>query len=173
MELNPALFMLPQDEMDRYGIHNLIYGSLTTRGVQQMIHTIQQMQMQSNIEGLDLGCGDGELIYHLQEGLKGSQWYGVELSASRVEKQRRPVMIWEGDMLEENLREYNVLHADNLCLEDAVAEALEAKIVREFRGLYITYRTPSYVPFLQQARRLLTQRTETTWGIHPIHYYRL
>ena len=169
MELNPSLFVLPQDEIDKHGFQNLIYGSLTTRGVQQLIQMIQQHA--DTIEGIDLGCGDGELIYHLQQ--DGSRWSGVEICGSRVEKQTRPVTIWEGDMLEENLREYNVIHADNLCLDDAVAEALEAKLVREFQGLYISYRTPTHIPFLQKARWVASQPLETTWGYHTVHYYKL
>ena len=138
-----------------------------------MTHTIQRYLHAECIEGMDLGCGDGELIYHLQESLQGSRWSGVEICGSRVEKQTRPVTIWEGDMLKENLREYNVLHADNLCLEDDVAEALEAKLIREFQGLYISYRTPSYFPFLQKAKWLTSKPTETTWGYHTVHYYKL
>jgi hypothetical protein len=74
-------------------------------------------------------------------------------------------------MLNENFRIYNVLHADNLCLDDNIAEKLEAKIVNEFKGIYITYRKPEYNKFLKKAIFLDTVLTETTWTIHPIHYY--
>jgi len=58
----------------------------------------------------------------------------------------------QGDMLEENFRPYNVLHADNFYLEDNVTDKLEEKkIVREFNGLYISYRTPQNMGFLQKA----------------------
>ena len=93
MELNPALFVLPQEE-ERHGISNLIYGSLTTRGLHTMVKTIMHYFPNPDIiEGMDLGCGDGELLYHLQTLLPGSRWEGVEIAASRVEKQRRPVLI--------------------------------------------------------------------------------
>jgi hypothetical protein len=172
MELNPALFVLPQEE-ERHGISNLTYGSLTTRGLHTMVKTVKHYFPNPDvIEGMDLGCGDGELLYHLQELLPGSRWEGVEIAASRVEKQRRPVTIWEGNMLDENYRNYNLLHADNLCLDDDVAEALEAKILREFRGVYISYRTPSLF-FLHKAVYLGSEPTETTWTTHKIHYYSL
>lgn len=173
MQLNPALFELAPGE-EQYGLNNLIYGSLTTRGMHAMVKVIQKiLPNTANIEALDLGCGDGELIYHLAQYLPGSHWYGVELCASRVARQTRPVFIWTGDMLEENLRPYNLLHADNLCLEDAIAERLETKIVQEFQGLYITYRTPTTLSFLRKAHFLKTIATETTWTTHPIHYYLL
>ncbi len=170
--MNPALFVLPYDE-ERHGISNLTYGSLTTRGVHQMVRTLlRHIPDPETIVGIDLGCGDGELLYHLQTLLPGSIWEGVELAASRVAKQRRPVTIWEGNMLEENFRNYNVLHADNLCLDEPVAEALEAKILREFRGLYISYRTPSLL-FMQRVLYVGSEWTETTWATHNIHYYKV
>jgi|LauGreDrversion4_2_1035121.scaffolds.fasta_scaffold160956_2 hypothetical protein len=171
MELNPELFQVSNTE-ERHGHENLTYGSLTTKGMLTMVHTIRQIVPNtSSIEGMDLGCGDGELLFHLQEHLEGSNWYGVELCGSRVEKQRRPVFIWEGDMLEEPLHSYTILHADNLCLEEAIADRLEHKIACEFTGLYITYRTPENLLFLQKAIYLTTIPTETTWYLHPIKYY--
>jgi hypothetical protein len=98
-------------------------------------------------------------------------WEGVEISEHRVNLQTRDVCIWQGDFLKESFRPYNVLHADNLCLEDYVAEELELKIAREFSGLYITYRTPASIEFLKVARHLMTVLTETTWTLHPIQYW--
>jgi hypothetical protein len=103
--------------------------------------------------------------------LENSKWEGVEISDHRVSNQVRAVSIWQGDMLDENFRIYNVLHADNLCLDDSIAEKLENKIINEFKGIYITYRKPEYSKFLQKAIYLETVLTETTWTPHPIHYY--
>jgi hypothetical protein len=121
--------------------------------------------------GLDLGCGDGELIYHLESSLENSRWEGVEISEHRVSMQTKDVCIWQGDMLEENYKPYNILHADNLCLDDVTADKLEQKIANEFKGLYITYRYPENLQFLKLARYLSTVKTETTWTSHPIHYF--
>jgi len=129
--------------------------------------------MTEPIYGLDLGCGDGELIFHLSRAIPDSQWEGVEISGHRVSAQQRDVCIWEGDMLEENLRSYNVLHADNLCLEDSIAERLELKIIREFRGIYISYRKAESIEFLKLSTHLGTIVTETTWTNHPIHFYKI
>jgi hypothetical protein len=172
--LNPLLFILPDSEIHEVGLQNLTYGSLTRRGVATMAKTLGEVFPldKGEIFGLDLGCGDGELIYHLKE-IPGSVWEGVEISEHRVSAQTRDVSIWQGDMLQENFRHYNVLHADNLCLEDSVAAALEEKIVREFSGIYISYRKPESVNFLKAAIYLKTVPTETTWTTHGIHYYLL
>ena len=171
MILNSKLFILPSNEIKTIGLCNLTYGSLTNKGIKTMVNTLNKYI--DNIYGLDLGCGDGELIYHLENLLPNSKWEGVEISEYRVLHQSRDVCIWQGDMLNENFRIYNVLHADNLCLDDNIAEKLEEKIVNEFKGIYITYRKPEYNKFLKKAIFLDTVLTETTCTIHPIHYYLL
>jgi len=168
------LFYLPQAEITAYGEQALTYGSLTPKGIKTMVATINRLlnRNTNEISAFDLGCGDGELLFHLQAQL-GGQWEGVEISEHRVSLQSRDVCIWQGDFLTEDLRPYNLLHADNLCLEDSVAEALEQKIAREFSGLYISYRTPQAFSFLKRARLLETVATETTWTTHPIQYWQV
>lgn len=161
------LFVLPHDEIAKYGQTALTYGSLTKKGIKSMIDTIKDFV--PVVYGFDLGCGDGELIWHLNA--QDAHWEGVEISDHRVNLQTRDVVIWQGDFLKESFRPYNVLHADNLCLEDSVAANLEIKIAREFKGLYITYRTPEAMEFLKTARHLRTVLTETTWTVHPIQYW--
>jgi hypothetical protein len=102
-----------------------------------------------------------------------SKWEGVEISEHRVSIQTKDVCIWQGDMLEENFKPYNVLHADNLCLDEITADKLEKKIVDEFSGLYITYRYPQNLTFLKRSIFLKTVATETTWTTHPIHYFQV
>jgi hypothetical protein len=170
MILNPKLFVLPQNEIKSTGIINLIYGSLTNKGLFTMCKTIEKY-IKHNIYGLDLGCGDGELIYNLQKNIPDSIWEGVEISEHRVSLQTRDVNIWQGDMLDENFRIYNILHADNLCLDEIISDKLEEKIANEFNGIYITYRTPKNIKFLEKTVFLDTVLTETTWTNHPIHYY--
>jgi len=172
MYLNPKLFILPPHEIRAQGSQNLTYGSLTQKGLNTMANTIRKYQ-KDPVAGFDLGCGDGELIFHLQNALPDSIWEGVEISEHRVQAQSRDVTIWQGDMLHENYRPYNVLHADNLCLEDDVADALEVKIAREFSGIYITYRTPENLAFIKTAQYLVSVPVETTWTTHLIHIYRL
>jgi len=170
MMLNSKLFFLPKDEINSIGSSNLTYGSLTNKGIKTTVNSINKY-MKNNIYGFDLGCGDGELIYHLENQLENSKWEGVEISEFRVSNQVRDVCIWQGDMLDENFRIYNVIHSDNLCLDDNIAEKLEKKLINEFKGLYITYRKPQYDKFLKKAIYLDTILTETTWTNHPIHYY--
>ena len=102
--INPVLFDLPREEIQQYGLENLIYGSLTARGLRTMIQTIQTLfkKEADEIYGLDLGCGDGELVYHLSKEV--GIWEGVEISEHRVSSQIRDVCIWQGDFLEENFR---------------------------------------------------------------------
>jgi tRNA G46 methylase TrmB len=169
--LNPRLFILPDSEIHDVGLQNLTYGSLTQRGISTLVKTLQEIFSSENLIGFDLGCGDGELIYHLAREIPSSVWEGVEISEHRISAQHRDVCIWQGDMLQENFRLYNVLHADNLCLEDSIAIALEEKIAREFTGIYISYRKPESILFLKKAIYLKTVPTETTWTVHPIHFY--
>jgi len=169
--LNPKLFELPQEEVRRYGLEALTYGSLTEKGLKTIIKHLELYEQQ--IEGFDLGCGDGELIYHLQQAMPGSRWEGVEISQHRIDQQKRDVMIWQGDMLKESYKPYNVLHADNLCLDDYTADLLEQKIANEFSGVYMTYRSPQNMTFLKKATFLETVITETTWTNHTIHFYLL
>jgi hypothetical protein len=170
--MDERLFILPQGEIAAYGQQALTYGSLTAKGVKTMVSTLKSLCVRGEIIALDLGCGDGELIWNLQTHL-GGHWEGVEISEHRVNLQTRDVCIWQGDFLKESLHPYNLLHADNLCLEDSVAEALEQKIAREFSGIYISYRTPEAFSFLKRARLLDTVPTETTWITHPIQYWSL
>jgi hypothetical protein len=170
MLLNPALFKLPYSEIKQYGEVSLTYGSLTTKGLNSLIKCIQKYTS-TNIYGFDLGCGDGELIYNLEQILPDSNWYGVEISEHRISLQTKSVNIWQGDMLLENFRPYNIIHADNLCLDDVTIDKLEEKIAREFTGLYITYKYPENIKFIKKSIFLETLLTETTWGMHEIHFF--
>ena len=157
MLLNKALFDLPPCEIKKFGRENLTYGSLTMRGMETFVKSVEKCVKGnvSDVYGFDLGCGDGEISEH------------------RVSMQTRDVCIWQGDMLADSYRQYNVLHADNLCLEDEVADALEEKIATEFKGFYFTYRYPQNVRFLRAAVYVDKVLTETTWTKHFIHVFRL
>ena len=170
MHMNPALFILPHSEIKEYGEVSLTYGSLTKKGLNTMIKCMKQYT-NTNIYGFDLGCGDGELIYNIEQLVPDSNWYGVEISEHRISLQTKPVNIWQGDMLLENFRPYNVLHADNLCLDSISLDKLEEKIEREFTGLYITYKYPENIKFLKKAIFLETLLTEATWGMHEIYFF--
>ena len=171
MFLNPKLFVLSHEELRTIGFENLTYGSLTDKGTADLATALRALMGPCDIQGLDLGCGDGELLYQLEQTLEGSVWHGVEISESRVDCQTRDVCIWQGDMLAENFRAYNVLHADNLCLDEATAERLEQKIAAEFQGIYISYRVPEFLGFLKRARLAASVSVEATWGLHTIYLY--
>ena len=90
MIINPELFILPSSEIKLYGQDNLIYGSLTKKGLNTIIKYIQKYN-NNNIYGFDLGCGDGELIYNLEKLLPESKWEGVEISQHRISLQKKDV----------------------------------------------------------------------------------
>jgi hypothetical protein len=172
MILNNELFNLPISEVKLYGKENLVYGTLTMKGIETMVSTIKKY-IQGTIYGFDIGCGDGELLYHLQTKLNDSVWEGVEISETRISMQTRNVNIWQGNMLYENFRPYNILHADNLCLHESIADELEEKIANEFSGLYITYRPPENIRLLQKSVYLDSVITEASWGKHTIQYFQV
>ena len=173
MYLNPKLFILPPSEIRLCGAVALTYGSLTPKGLTTLCHTLKKYITPHTVHGLDLGCGDGELIWHLKGMLPGSSWSGVEISNERVNLQTREVDIWQGDMLDESLHHYNVLHADNLCLSEDTAEALEEKIAHEFQGIFISYRKPVSLTFLKMSFKLASVEVETSWSTCVIHFYRV
>jgi hypothetical protein len=175
MYLSKKLFDLPLSEIKKYGQENLTYGSLTEKGLHQLKKYIEKYMkdISYNIYGFDLGCGDGELVYNLEKILSDSKWEGVEISEYRISLKMKDVCIWQGDMLLENFRPYNILHADNLCLDNITLEKLEEKIVREFTGLYITYKYPENIHFIKKSIFLETALIETTWIVHPIHFFKL
>jgi hypothetical protein len=116
---------------------------------------------------------DGELIYNFEQLLPESKWDGVEISNHRISLKIRDVNIWQGNMLDENFRQYNILHADNLCLDNSVIEKLEEKIQIEFSGIYISYRKPTLLKFLKKSILLEVVNIETTWINHPIYFYKI
>lgn len=170
MELNNNLFFLPLNEIKLYGDDNLVYGSLTTNGINSLVKLISKY-INSNIYGFDLGCGDGELIYHLGILLPGSVWEGVEISNHRINNQKRDVTIWQGDFLEENFRPYNILHIDNVCFSDYLNHKLEEKICNEFNGLIIIYKKITNENLLRKSLFLEHKMIEASWNNHTIYLY--
>ena len=137
------LYELPPDEVAAIGASNHIYGTLTPKGLQTTADAITEFFGDAEaIVGCDVGCGDGELIYHLSRLLAGSTWSGFEISAQRVSMccWHEHVSVWQGDCLKENYAYFNVLHVNDLMFEDDLAMQLEAKVAREFSGLLIAYK---------------------------------
>jgi len=172
MQIKKELFNLPLNEIKMYGKQNLIYGSLTKKGTVNLVKTINK-HIKQNIYGIDLGCGDGELIYQLGKLLPDSKWEGVEISQHRVNLIKHDVNIWQGDLLEENFRDYNVIHVDNLCFDDELSNKLEQKIINEFKGLLITYKDPINERFLAKSCFVELVPLEATWGIHNVIFYKI
>jgi hypothetical protein len=172
MLIKKELFNLPSSEIKLYGKQNLIYGSLTKKGIFNLSKLINK-HIKHDIYGIDLGCGDGELIYQLNKLLPNSKWEGVEISQHRVDLLKHDINIWQGDMLDENLRNYNLIHVDNLCFDDNLSNKLEQKIINEFNGLLITYKEPINEKFLSKVVFLESVTLEATWGICNVIFYKI
>jgi hypothetical protein len=170
--LNEKLFYPPYSEIKEYGQDNLIYGSLTQNGIESLVKYIEKY-IPGYIYGMDLGCGDGELLYHLQTLLPNSTWEGVEISEHRISMKVRDVCIWQGDMLLENYKPYTIIHADNLCLTPLILDKLEEKLSIEFSGLYISYVYPKNINLLRKIIFLDKIQLEATWGIHSVYLFRI
>jgi hypothetical protein len=152
------LYDLPPDEVAAIGESNHIYGTLTAKGLQTTADAIKQFFGEAEaIVGCDVGCGDGELIYHLSRLLTGSTWSGFEISAQRVDMccWHEHVNVWQGDCLKEHYGDFNVLHINDLMFDDDLAMQLEAKVAREFTGLLIAYRSIT-APALRCISQLLS-----------------
>ena len=174
MHLNGKLFELPKSEVEAYGQDNLTYGSLSLKGATALCKMLQNYIMSDKIVGFDLGCGDGELMHHFQQLLPESVWDGVEISEHRVSVATRDVHIWQGDMLDESYHSYNVLHSDNLCLDDEIEERLENKIAREFKGIFISYRPLESDILIRKSYLLHRMDVESSWGVPaPILFYKV
>ena len=151
------LYELPPDEVAAIGASNHIYGTLTPKGLQTTADAITEFFGDAEaIVGCDVGCGDGELIYHLSRLLAGSTWSGFEISAQRVSMccWHEHVSVWQGDCLKEHYADFNVLHVNDLMFDDDLAMQLEAKVAREFSGLLIAYKAITS-PALRRISQLL------------------
>jgi hypothetical protein len=151
------LYELPPDEVSAIGESNHIYGTLTSKGLQTTADAIKEFFGDAEaIVGCDVGCGDGELIFHLSRLLQGSRWSGFEISAQRVGMccWHEHINVWQGDCLKEHYGEFNVLHINDLMFDDDLAIQLEAKVAREFSGLLIAYRAITS-PALRRISQLL------------------
>jgi hypothetical protein len=142
-ERHEQLYELTPDEVAAIGASNCIYGTLTSKGLQTTADAITEFFGDADaIVGCDVGCGDGELIYHLSRLLAGSSWSGFEISAQRVSMccWHEHVSVWQGDCLKERYADFNVLHVNDLMFDDDLAMQLETKVAREFSGLLIAYK---------------------------------
>ena len=166
------LYELPPDEVAAIGETNHIYGTLTPKGLQTTADSIKEFFGDAEaIVGCDVGCGDGELIYHLSRLLQGSRWSGFEISAQRVSMccWHEHVNVWQGDCLKEHYSEFNVLHINDLMFDDDLAMRLEAKVAREFSGLLITYRAIT-APALRRISQLLADVATVSHALVRCHH---
>ena len=137
------IFLIPESEVKQIGFENAVYGFPTQKGLTQLVNAIRgvvdEIDIFDYIQGIDLGCGDGAVVDHFNKSISGSEWHGVELSAYRLNNSRYKDdnILMEGDLLKVNLRPYNFVFCNNLAFDDALKDALEQKVGREFSGLIV------------------------------------
>jgi hypothetical protein len=91
------IFIIPQEEIEIIGRENQIYGYPITSGLKKLTEEIIKIRKYYKIKyitGIDLGCGDGQLIDYFNKNIKKSIWNGIELSNYRISLAKNPMNIF-------------------------------------------------------------------------------
>jgi tryptophanyl-tRNA synthetase len=81
------IFIIPDEEIEIIGEENQIYGYPLLTGLKVLSNEIINISRNHKfhyINGIDLGCGDGQLINHFNKTIENSSWTGIELSSYRI-----------------------------------------------------------------------------------------
>ncbi len=172
------IFKIPKDEIKLIGESNYIYGHLTNKGLKKISTHITDFMNKyeiNYIKGIDLGCGDGELINYFNKNIKNNNWTGIELSETRINlsEYKDDNLLIQGDLLEINYSDYNFIFANNVCYDDELCEKLEDKIYREFRGFFIFSKKIINNNLYRSADLLNDALIETNWEKkHKFYFYK-
>jgi hypothetical protein len=173
MEFN--IFNIPERERKQIGLENAIYGFPLEKGLHQLTTAIKTALNDVEydfIQGIDLGCGDGAVVDHLNKTIGRSEWHGIELSAYRLDNSRYKDdnILMEGNLLDINLRSYAFIFCNNLAFDDELKTAIETKLSREFSG-HLILSDP--IQFTQTVGKLVsTFQVRTNWSkAHTFYLY--
>jgi hypothetical protein len=171
------IFDIPIEEIHAIGYENQIYGyPLKIKSglgkIADEINIIKNKYKIKYIYGIDLGCGNGELIDYFNKTINNSYWIGVELSNYRIHisNYKNTNVIIEGNMLDLCYTDYNFLYINNLCFDDMLCEKLENKIVIEFSGHIITTKKFECQKLLKNISLIHTFPADTNWQKGYIFY---
>ncbi len=174
MEFN--IFNIPEREIKQIGFENAIYGFPLEKGLHQITDAMKSVLNETEydfIQGIDLGCGDGAVVNHLNKTINRCEWHGIELSAYRLDnsKYKDDNVLMEGNLLDVPLRAYNFIFCNNLAFDDTLKTAIEKKVEREFNG-YLVLSDP--IQFTRSVSKLLrTFQVKTNWSkAHTFYLYR-
>jgi hypothetical protein len=176
---NINIFKIPEKEIKIIGESNYIYGFPTDIGLKKIaneISIIKNKYFNEDINGIDLGCGDGRLIDYFNKNIKNSSWIGIELSPTRIElsEYSDDNIIIEGDFLDLQYRDYNFIYANNVCYDEELSEKLEYKIFNEFSGYFIFSRKITNNNLFKMATLVKTFTANTNWNRnHEFYIYKL
>ena len=171
------IFEIPIEEVHIIGYENQIYGyPLKTKAglgkITDEIHIIKNKYKIEYIYGIDLGCGDGELVDYFNKNIDNSYWIGIELSSYRINLSdyKNNNYIIEGNMLDLCYTDYNFLYINNLCFDAVLCEKLENKILFQFTGHIITTKKFEHDRLLKNISLIRTFTADTNWKKGHIFY---
>lgn len=175
--MNKNIFVIPDEEIIIIGKENQIYGFPVISGLKVLskeINNISKFYKFNYIHGIDLGCGDGNVIDYFNDNIPNSEWIGIELSSYRISLSVNPNRILEGNLLDINYSDYNFLYINNLAFDDKLCEKIEIKILNEFSGIIIVSKSFNYKKLSTNCKIIKTIKVDTNWQKnHVFHFYLL
>lgn len=170
------IFIIPDEEIEIIGEENQIYGYPLLTGLKVLSNEIINISRNHKfhyINGIDLGCGDGQLINHFNKTIENSSWTGIELSSYRISLSINPDIIIEGNLLDIGYNDYNFIYVNNLAFDDMLSSKLEIKIFNEFAGIVLTTKPFSYKKLINKSKIIKTIKVDTNWQKNHIFYFYL
>lgn len=171
--MNNNIFVIPQEEIEIIGRENQIYGFPLISGLKNLTNEITKIRKYYKIKyitGIDLGCGDGQVIDFFNNNIEKSIWFGIELSSYRISLSLNPKNIIEGNLLEISYRDYNFLYINNLAFDNELCEKIEIKIFNEFTGIFLLSKPLQYKKLHKLTKNIKNIKVDTNWQKNHIFY---
>jgi hypothetical protein len=170
------IFLIPDEEIEIIGEENQIYGFPLISGLKMLsneIINVSKYQKINFINGIDLGCGDGQVINYFNQNIPNSNWTGIELSNYRISLSNNPDDIIEGDLLEISYSDFNFLYINNLAFDNILCSKIEIKIFNEFYGIILVSKPFCYKNLNKKTKIIKTIKVDTNWQKNHIFYFYL
>lgn len=167
------IFFIPKHEIDLIGFENQLYGFPLKTGLVNLVEFINSVLKKYKIKyvyGIDLGCGDGDVINYFNKYIINSEWIGIELSEYRINLSKCKDIIIEGNLLDICYGDYNFIYVNNLCFDDELEENMENKIYAEFTGFILTTNKIKLDKLLKKVTFVKMIEIDTNWQKNHIFY---
>ena len=174
--MNKNIFIIPENEIKLIGEENQIYGFPIVSGLKTLageINNIFKFYRLKHIHGIDLGCGDGQVIDYFNKYVFSSEWIGIELSSYRISLSTNSDIIIEGNLLDLDYSSYNFLYINNLAFDDELCEKIEIKIFNEFTGIILVSKPFQYKKLTSNCKIIKTTKADTNWQKNHLFYFYL